>query len=151
MNNPVGSVFNALHTKLVADATLVSLTGHTLAAPAIGSSYPHTKSPVKFLAFQLFNSRPLLDNATQIKIMRIDLLSFCVKKPDAIAIIDHIEYLFDNPDGDNASYYDFSDDAVKVCDTRPSLRLPEFFHKEFDRFAEGLRITTIVNPYNPCS
>jgi len=150
MSRSWANVANALQTKLIADATLVSLVQHSSANPAIGTSFPEAKSPKRLLAFQLFNARPITGNVTQIKVMRIDILAFCVKKVQSIDIIDRIEYLFDNPGASNADYYDFSDTNIKVFDSRTALRLPEFFYKDFDRFGEGLRITVRVDPYSTC-
>lgn len=145
------SVAAAIHTKLVSDSTLVTLTGHTVSKPKIFRVYPDLNRPKKSLAFELVNATPITSNCTHLLKFTVDFVSFCSEEKDSIDIVDRVSYLLHDPTGGNVGYWDFSDSNIRVHNSQYVTRLGSMYLPKLELYFHGVRMSALVDPYTPCS
>ena len=120
----------ALVDGLVADTTLVTLTGHTTANLRIGMDGPIVAERTPFLGVKVIASPPLMPggDVTQLQNARVQFKCSARAQETAVAIADEVEALLHNSAGSaNTGFWDVSDGTVRVRQARYANRVgPEY-------------------------
>jgi len=144
----------ALVTALQADVgagSLVALTGHTTPNPRILRGRPPKLGTTPFLGVCEYPSTPLVKDHTFIKRYLVSIIAFAGKDITAIQISDRVEVLFHKMNEDNNSYFDFTNEDVKIYSALWKGRIKAKKDDDLDVYCDENLIEIIANPFQGCS
>lgn len=145
------NLLSAVVAKLKADATLVSLLGHTGGTPRIGRDMPPEAGKAPYVGVSILSESPSIPDVPFHKRYLMVWTVTATSDISALEIGDHLETLLDNAVTDSAAFWDFSTSSIVANSVKLRNRGSLLRDEKLDLWQNKLTVVAIANPYKGCS